>query len=297
MAKSAQQAGLIGKEIPEGNLVAEMEKLMVQGKLLSKDVLPFFAKNMREFAKPALQKALESNRVAMNRMVLSLQEAANILFQSGFGKGLTEFFNTVSASVVDMKGLWEALGKILGSIFSLLSDGVKAVTPTLVALSNVIKGITDSIGLGREYLLAMIGPAMWLGRIFNLMPAKVIPFVGQVLLILESLQEAAFWAEELMNLLVTRDKKGLLYDPSKGVNTETITSGLGSMISEGWFAQFASVVNRAINWIGTTPDMQDKGGVSFKFILGADAEKLGVTLTESNAFKNAIDTNNSQLNN
>lgn len=218
MAKSAQDAGLT-----VDGTVKSMMDLQMKGGLISEKVLPHFAKNMSAAARAngGLDKAMLSNRVAMNRLMFSFQEAGNVIFKSGFGEGLTELFNAMAVSVVKLKPLWEALGQIIGSVFSLIADGVKWVTPMFVSMGEVLNSITNQIGSGREYLLAMVGPAAWIGRAFGGWATKLIPAVAAITSLLTIMKEIAFWAEEIDNLLFSKNKIGLLYDPRKGAANNT----------------------------------------------------------------------------
>ena len=95
MSKSAKDAGLT----LDGS-VKSMMALQQTGGLISAKVLPFFAKNMSEAARAngGLENAMNSNRVAMNRFMLSAKEAANTIFTAGLSSGLTEFFNTSAST-------------------------------------------------------------------------------------------------------------------------------------------------------------------------------------------------------
>ena len=79
MAKAAQDAGL-----SVNGTVAELMKLMEQGKVASDVILPHFAKRLHEAASAngGLEKAMNSNRAAMARLITSSQEAANEFFVS-----------------------------------------------------------------------------------------------------------------------------------------------------------------------------------------------------------------------
>ena len=143
MAKAAQEAGIIGKEVPQGQLVSSMNKLMEQGKLLSKDVLPFFSKGLSKLAAPSIEKAMKSNRVAMNRFVFSLQEAANEMFKGGFSQGLTNLFNKFAQFIRDNTQMWTTLGRVIGTVFEGMGHLIEGVGPTLEAMGSTLSMIVD----------------------------------------------------------------------------------------------------------------------------------------------------------
>lgn len=286
--------------------VASMMALQQSGSLVSDKVLPHFAKRMSEAARAngGLDKAMLSNRVAMNRLMFSFQEAADLIFKSGFAKGLTELFNELAKSVIELKNLWESLGKVIGSVFSLLADGVALITPTLIALSSVFKSMVDSVGDGREYLLAMIAPAMWLSKIFGGFGWKMIPIVGQFVTLLSLIKEIAFWAEEIDNLLFSRNKIGILYDPRTGANTNNIIDYLTPFSSPDAIKKQLSALNKESNpraglsqlpdWLKSVggafvpPEYLGKKPVQVNVTVDADAEKIGITVSQSTSMKDSI---------
>jgi len=291
MGLAAKDAGLT----LDGS-VASMMALQQTGGLISEKVLPFFAKRMSEAARAngGLDKAMLSNRVAMNRLGLSFQEAGDLIFKSGFADGLTELFNETAKSVVALKPLWQSLGKIIGSVFSLISDGVKYLTPMLISMGAVLKSVTDQIGSGREYLLAMIGPAAWLGKIFGGWGAKAIPFVGQIAILLGMVKEIAFWAEEIDNLLFSRNKIGVLYDPREGINAARVASG-GGAVAEGYInaipimGDFLKSIDKTVtDFTGLPRFFVENKMPAVNVTIGADAERMGVTIANSGPVKDAI---------
>ena len=303
MAKSAQDAGLT----VDGTVKSMME-LQMKGGLISEKVLPHFARNMSAAARAngGLDKAMLSNRVAMNRLMFSFQEAGNIIFKSGFGEGLTKLFNAMAESVVKLKPLWEALGKIIGSVFSLIADGVKWVTPMFVSMGEVLNSITRGLGESYAFLVAMAGPALYIYKLFGSKALKALPIVGQFVILLDLIKEVAFWAEELDNLLFSKNKIGLLYDPRKGAanntganvaqhmlgaaNTSNMSVGdsmmmsLMNMFSKGNIGGFvASGMGSAIN---AGQFMGNK--LSITGTVNIDGQKVGEIVAQNPSIKDAI---------
>lgn len=296
MALAAQDAG-----ISVSGSVAEMLKLQQTGSLISEKVLPHFGRRMREAAKAngGLDAALNSNRVAMNRMMFSISEAADLVFKSGFATGLTELFNTSAESIVGLKELWQSLGAIIGSIFKVMAAGVRAITPTLKAIGSILKGLTDTLGENYSWILATTGAV---GILFKLMKHggwKKLPIVGQFLAILQLIKEAAFWGEELMNIF-TQDKIGILYDPRKDKN------GIGSGIEgTGFMPDLKNILGAANSSVLSdlslnnqlmkllTPAIASMMNITVE--LNVDGEALGNSMANTNSINNMVDKKVSQV--
>ena len=144
MAQATFDAGLTTE-----NTVAAMLKLQQTGGVISSKVLPHFAKRMQEAAQAngGLESALNSNRVAMNRMTTSFQVAADEFFKSGFSEGLTETFQSIGKLMEENSHTWKALGKIFGSVFkgvAAIIDNV--VNPIFSALGSILHMVTTFLG-------------------------------------------------------------------------------------------------------------------------------------------------------
>lgn len=140
MAKAAQDAGLT-----VNGTASELEDLMKKGKLMSADVLPFFAKRLQEFANAngALESKLNSNRVAMNRLKSSYEITANMFFESGFGEGLTDTFNTLAETLKDLNPMFRVLGRVIGIVFKALTFGIRLLAAPLNFLFTQIERLTN----------------------------------------------------------------------------------------------------------------------------------------------------------
>ncbi len=309
MAKSAGEAGLT----VDGTVKSMME-LQQKGGLISSKVLPIFAKNMSKAAQAngGLEKAMLSNRVAMNRFMFSVQEAANVVFTSGLSKGLTEFFNAAATSVVELKPLWQSLGTVFGSVFSILSKGIKAVTPTLKAFGEVLKSITTAMGESYAWILTTTTAAGVLFGVISkvggakLFAMKTLPILAQITAMLAAIQEVAFWAEEIDNLLFSRNKRGLLYDSATGKTNigGGYIEGMKSAISRsptGALATFLSELpSKTLQGAGNIWGQGMQNSLDFMGVkhtvptlnltISADAQKLGLEVFKSPAATSTIDS-------
>jgi hypothetical protein len=281
MAKSAQEAGLIGKEVPEGQLVASMEKLMQDGKLLSKDVLPFFAKNLREIAYPAITKALENNRVAMGRMVNSVQLAAADLFEAGFGEGLTDLFNSLSSSVTDLIPLWKSLGRIFGSVFKAVAFGIKLITPPLRLLGDILDIVTKSF----DKFSIVTMPLLSLGllkaassmKIFSGATVAMKAAASSLLAPFARLASSLIIFDELYNRYISKDRLGIGYDPRTDPSSKLFDE-------ERYQKQFGKS-------LGGRPSVMNGaavGGGQTTVVLQVDSETLGEVSWSTQSMKNGV---------
>ncbi len=162
MSKAAQDAGL-----SVNGTVAEMMDLQQRGELISTEVLPHFAKRLREAAAAngGLEKAMNSNRVAMNRMTTAFQVASDEFFNSGFGEGLTDMFNSIGKLMKDNSTLWESLGKIVGGVLKALSVVIDEVlNPILSALGSILNLITTTLGDFSGILVAVVAKLGFVGK-------------------------------------------------------------------------------------------------------------------------------------
>lgn len=303
MAKSAGEAGLT-----LNGTVKEMMDLQQKGGLISSKVLPIFAKNMSKAAKAngGLEKAMLSNRVAMNRFMFSVQEAANVVFTSGLSKGLTEFFNAAATSVVELKPLWESLGTIFGSVFHVLSKGIKAVTPTLKAFGEVMKSIATAMGESYAWILTTTTAAGILFGVIKkvggakIFTARALPILAQITALLAAIQEIAFWAEEIDNLLFSRNKRGLLYDAATGqTNIALGTAGLAAGTTEGYINAIP-LMGDLLKWIDKSTlgaiglptffpeNYTSKGQPPINITITADAQQMGIGVAKSPAITSAM---------
>lgn len=93
-------------------------KLMKDGKLLAKDILPLVGKYFAEDARAggALDKQLQSIRVATARLNQSWLNLLNNIFKGGFGQELTEIFNLLSATLEQNSENAETMGKFFGGM-------------------------------------------------------------------------------------------------------------------------------------------------------------------------------------
>lgn len=168
MAQAAQDIGLIGKDIKKANLEEHLFKLMENGKVLAKDILPAFSKRLKESANAgnAVAVALKENfAVALGIAVNNVESLSNSLFTGGLGGSLKlvlDSFNEISPKIQDLAYLF---GKVLGGAIMGVTFPVTMLVAGLTDLWTITKmvtGVNDEMGesflsLGAQILGVLAG--------------------------------------------------------------------------------------------------------------------------------------------
>lgn len=162
MVKSAQDIGLISKELGLVQATQEFYDLQQQGKIITEEILPAFTKRMKDFASAGLEQKLNSNTVTMGRFFNVLESSAELFFQSGFAEGLTDFFNTTAKMIKENEHTWKALGKIVGGVLKGISFVIEnVVAPVLDALGSILTFVTDIFKEFSAIALVAFSPTFW----------------------------------------------------------------------------------------------------------------------------------------
>lgn len=294
MAKAAQDAG-----ISTDGSVKSLMKLMENGEVMAADVMPHFAKRMRETAQAnnGLENAMNSNRVAMNRMTTSMQVAADQFFQSGFGEGLTDMFNSIAKFMKENIPLWESFGRILGGALKGLSFIIDEIlTPVFSALGSILNAVTTLLGdlSGTLVIVAakfgIVGKAVgWVwdklsgGKgVLGVLGGAFKRLLFPIYLVLGAL-------EELAEFFVPTGKKTLI-----GVNINDLVpdiEGFTKAVSEN---QTISVADKALqaktleNMYKRQPSsFSQQGNITVQGDVYLDGQKVGEQVMRSEAAKNA----------
>ena len=155
----------------------DLFKLMEDGKLFSKDILPHVAKQMKEAARNggALDKAMKSNRASWQRLNTSMQNAMNVFFTSGFGNELTNAFDSISAAIDGSGGAFEMFGHIAGKIVEGATDAFTELHDTVILTFRIIEYYAAKMGISGEQLKAWgemaayaAGVALFAGSVYKL---------------------------------------------------------------------------------------------------------------------------------
>lgn len=145
--------------------VPELMKLMQDGKLLAKDILPYVGK---EFAKAAnkggaLDKALLGNRVAMQRLSQTWMNFQNDVFEGGFGQKMTDTFNILAEILSDNGALATNLGKFFKNMIQGAEDVATAVYNAFVFIGRNLDAFGKSLGIKGEMMQKIFDWAAWTG--------------------------------------------------------------------------------------------------------------------------------------
>lgn len=150
MTAAALDAGLIAGTVPEKEREAALFKLMEQGKLLSADILPKFAKQLQNLANnnDGVAIALEKNFApALSRAQNQLKILSNEFFE-----GLKPALMEMLSNFVDIGGesgnLAKVLGRTLGNALSWLTFPIRLVVAALADIRYYIKELT---GMSDEF--------------------------------------------------------------------------------------------------------------------------------------------------
>lgn len=118
---------------------AELFKMMEQGQLVSSEVLPKVAAELKKAALEggAFDKALQGLRVTEGQMITETQRAGDTIFKSGFSEGLSNLYKTISQILKTSGPQLEKMGKIFGTVFNGIAYSLKLIEPVMkVAIDN-----------------------------------------------------------------------------------------------------------------------------------------------------------------
>lgn len=153
---------------------ADLFKLMEDGKLYAKDILPFLADELKKAARAggALDKSVKSNAASMERMKTAFQNAQNTIFKSAFGEELTSTFDSITAALNNNQGAFELFGDIAGGALDGFTSALETVHDTFILLQAVIQahfpGLTSMFdGMGKT-VGQVAGYAIFTAAVFKL---------------------------------------------------------------------------------------------------------------------------------
>ena len=121
--------------------------MMKDGKLLAKDILPlvgkYFSRDAREGG--ALAKQMESNRVAMARLNQTWFYFLNTIFDSGFGRELTEIFNLLSDTMKQNTSTARTMGEFFGGMLKQAKNMFIQVHDWIIIIHAMMLYYTEDI--------------------------------------------------------------------------------------------------------------------------------------------------------
>lgn len=143
--------------------VPELMKLMQEGKLLAKDILPYVGDEFSKAANKngALDQSLAGTRVAMQRLGQTWFYWQNKIFEGGFGQKMAEVFNGL-AHVLDVNGaLATAIGEFFSGVIQGAWDVASGVYDAFVFLTRSLGFILDKLGVQADTAKTIFDWAAW----------------------------------------------------------------------------------------------------------------------------------------
>lgn len=129
--------------------IEKLMDMMKKGQLTAKKVMPLIAKYYAEAANKggALDKALEGNRVAMQRLQQTWSNFQNAIFMGGFGDQMTRIFNDLAKILSSNGTLATNIGKFFGNVIEGAWDMVTMVHDAFVFLDRVLGYYLKQLGV------------------------------------------------------------------------------------------------------------------------------------------------------
>lgn len=134
--------------------VSKMMDMMQKGELKAAKIMPFVAKYYAEAARKggALDKALDSNRVAMQRLQQTWVNFQNAIFEGGFGEQMTRVFRDLATILSSNGELATNLGAFFGSVVEGFWDMVTEVHDDFILLDRILSFYAEKFGYQGEIL-------------------------------------------------------------------------------------------------------------------------------------------------
>ncbi|EKY5001817.1 tape measure protein [Citrobacter amalonaticus] len=152
----------------------QFTELVGNGKVLAKNVLPAVGEELRALARNggALEKSVNSNRAAMQRLKSTWQASVNAFYSSGFGSEMTQTFNLLTTILGDNKGAFETLGNVAGGVLDGITTAIETVYNSFVLLKAMLQAhfpvLTKMFdGMGKT-VGQIAGYALFTGAIWKL---------------------------------------------------------------------------------------------------------------------------------
>lgn len=149
--------------------VKELQELMKDGKILSKDILPLVADEFAKMANKggALNKALAGNRVAMERLRQTWMNFQNQVFESGFGDAMTETFNNLAEMLGSNGPTAKAIGELSQGFVEGFMEMVYTVNNAFVLIDAILQRYIPSLRRDGDEISSIFKWTGWaLGAIF-----------------------------------------------------------------------------------------------------------------------------------
>lgn len=264
--------------------VPELQELMKNGKLLAKDILPLVADELAQAARKngALTAQMKSNRVAMERMRQSWMKFQAQIFEGGFGKEMTNLFNSLAEMMGNNGPAAEAIGQFAGGFVKAMRLILETAYDTFTILTAILQKFIDKTGMQKETLGKVFewsgiiaGGLIFFGvlrRVLGVLGAIIGlgPRLAKVLGLFKGGQAAGSGggatiaggikttAGKVANYLKSRPLLGKIGVAAGGINA-------GYKLGKSFWEQFGESEDSKFNRVGITPEMlqqmEDENGM------------------------------------
>jgi tape measure domain-containing protein len=132
----------------------DLFKLMADGKLMAKDILPAVGEEFKALARNggALDKAIKSNRASYQRLKTAIQSSMGQFFSGGYGDSLTNTFDTLTGVLNDNSDTFKTWGHIAGQIIDGATEAFDVLYNSIVFTFRSIQAILKKLGVPTEAL-------------------------------------------------------------------------------------------------------------------------------------------------
>lgn len=163
----------------------EFLKLMEQGKIAANEFLPKFATGLRDSANEgdAVNKALNTSSREIGRIGAAWEIAMSDMAQAGGEEGLVDLLKSIKTFITDNKVLFQAIGKILGGVYSFIARIIDIVGILLDVLTLPLKMLinaftTDRIDEFGNKVKSLAGWAKPFARIWDIIIGSIKIAIG-----------------------------------------------------------------------------------------------------------------------
>ena len=170
--KATQEAfGDVSIDIPK------MMDMMQKGELKAAKIMPFVSKYYAEAARRggALDKAMDSNRVAMQRLQQTWVNFQNAIFEGGFGEQMTRVFRDLATILSSNGELATNLGSFFGSVIEGFWDMVTEIRDDFVLLDRIVSFYAEKLGYQGDILKEVfdwagyaLGMSVFVGALYKI---------------------------------------------------------------------------------------------------------------------------------
>lgn len=144
-----------------GKSEAELFKMMESGQLLSADVLPKVAKEMKKVASVGLDEKRKGSLVAEGQFINQLEKSTKTVFKGDMEKAYSELLRSITTYLGENEDTLRSLGQIFSATFNIIEGALRVVTPIvgtfIERLSDGVTGINKMFGEGSAEMVGKWG--------------------------------------------------------------------------------------------------------------------------------------------